>query len=290
MKITYVPQRFNRSSVKIIDSANEIIDEYSRQGYSLTLRQLYYQFVSRDLIANKQSEYKRMGSVINNARLAGLIDWNSIVDRTRNLQALAHWDHPRDIVDSCAAQFRLDKWEGQIYRVEVWIEKDALVGVIDAVCNKYDVPFFSCRGYTSQSEMWGASQRHLEHEDQDQQVKVIHLGDHDPSGMDMSRDIDDRLDIFRTATTISRIALNTPQVKKYNPPPNPTKVTDSRSRPYIKRYGKHSWELDALEPKVISKLIEKHILKYLDQKQFDKIKRQEQKHRDTLSLIAEEMD
>lgn len=290
MKIEYVNQRFNAGSVKIIDAANKIIDEYSAQGYSLTLRQLYYQFVSRDLIANKQTEYKRMGQVINNARLAGLIDWDSIVDRTRSLKSLAHWNHPREIIDSCAAQFRLDKWEGQKYRVEVWIEKDALVGVIDRVCNRYDVPFFSCRGYTSQSEMWGASQRHLQHEDNDQQVKVIHLGDHDPSGMDMTRDINDRLDIFRTSSTINRIALNINQVKKYNPPPNPTKLTDSRSRPYIRKYGKSSWELDALEPKVISKLIEKHILKYLDVKQFDKIKSREQDHRETLEEIAENME
>jgi len=290
MKIEYINQRFNASSVKIIDAANKIIEEYSGQGYSLTLRQLYYQFVSRDLIANKQTEYKRMGQVINNARLAGLIDWNAIIDRTRSLKSLSHWDHPREIVSSCASQFAMDKWEGQDYRVEVWIEKDALVGVIDAACQKWDVPYFSCRGYTSQSEMWRASQRHLGHESNNQGVVIIHLGDHDPSGMDMTRDVDDRLITFGTSTKIKRIALNIGQVKKYNPPPNPTKITDSRSRPYMRKFGKKSWELDALEPKVISKLIEKNILKYLDTDMFEEVKEQEAAHRETLEEIACDMD
>ena len=287
MKITYVPQRFNSSSLKIIDSANKIIEEYSEQGYSLTLRQLYYQFVSRDLIANKQSEYKRMGSVINNARLAGLIDWTAIEDRTRSLKALEHWDDPSSIIQDCVGWFQLDRWEGQDNRVEVWIEKDALIGVIEKVCQTYDVPYFSCRGYTSQSEMWNASQRHLRHESNGQRVGVIHLGDHDPSGMDMTRDVDDRLDIFKTDTTINRIALNAPQVRKYNPPPNPTKLSDSRSGPYIKKYGKDSWELDALEPKVITALIKKHILQYLDVEQYDKMARKERRYQSELQEISD---
>lgn len=133
---------------------------------------------------------------MNDARLAGLMDWTHLEDRTRNLRSLSHWSDPRDILDSAAAGYRTDKWAHQPYRPEVWIEKDALVGVIEGVCEANDVPYFSCRDYTSQSEVWGAAQRLLRHVRRGQIPVVLHLGDHDPSGLDMTRDITDRLGLF----------------------------------------------------------------------------------------------
>lgn len=267
--ICYQNKRFHGDSLALILKANEIIEAYKEQGFDLTLRQLYYQFVARGFIANRQSEYSRLGAIVNDARLAGLIDWTCIVDRTRNVRSLAHWDKPADIVAASAAQFRFDKWASQPQRVECWIEKDALVGVIAGVCERWDVPYFSCRGYTSQSEMWSASQRIVKHAEAGQPTHIIHLGDHDPSGIDMSRDIDDRLQMFvehetLDAPRIHRIALNMDQIKKYNPPPNPAKLTDSRAKGYIAKFGDDSWELDALEPSLLDRLIEKQILALLD--------------------------
>lgn len=151
--VCYVEKRFNPATLDVIARANEIIAEYAEQGFALTLRQLYYQFVARALLRNKQTEYKRLGSIVNDARLAGLIDWDHIQDRTRNLLSNSHWTDPAEIIDSAARSFEVDKWTGQEWRPEVWIEKDALLGVIEGVCVELDVPFFSCRGYTSQSEM-----------------------------------------------------------------------------------------------------------------------------------------
>lgn len=254
-KICYVPKRFSRSSQAIIEQAWSIIEEYAAQGFDLTLRQLYYQFVARALIPNKDSEYKRLGSVINDARLAGLIDWNAIQDRTRNLRALPHWDTPQDIVRACAKQFTRDRWAGQPYRPEVWIEKDALLGVIAGICEDLDVPYFSCRGYTSQSEMWVGGRRMARWLDTKVVPVVLHLGDHDPSGIDMTRDIIDRLEMFSGGVEVKRLALNMDQVEEYGPPPNPAKMTDSRYIGYIDLYGEESWELDALEPQVMADLI-----------------------------------
>lgn len=285
--IKYIDKRFSPKSLEIIDQANEIIDDYANQGYDLTLRQLYYQFVSRDLIPNKQSEYKRLGSIINDARLAGVIDWNTIVDRTRNLRKLSHWNHPKEIIESCAAQFRIDKWENQEVRPEVWIEKDALVGVIADVCEKYDVPYFSCRGYTSQSEMWSAGQRHLSYAEDGQLPVIIHLGDHDPSGVDMSRDIRDRLNTFGTKTVVKRIALNYEQIEHYRPPPNPAKLTDSRCPAYIDQYGADSWELDALEPKVISELIEENILALRKKSKWTALVKKENQFKEDLKRLED---
>jgi len=160
-KIKYQDFQFRPATLALIETANRIIAEYQAQGFDLTLRQLYYQFVSRDIIPNTQQSYKNLGSVINDARLAGMIDWETIVDRTRELRTLPHWNDPSDIVDACAGQFNLDRWKDQKYRPEVWIEKDALVGVFQRVCRELDVPLFSCRGYTSQSEMWVGAQRML---------------------------------------------------------------------------------------------------------------------------------
>ena len=145
MKIQYVERDFAPRSLEVIDLANEIIEVYRAQGFDLTLRQLYYQFVSRGLIPNRDSEYKKLGSIVNDARLAGLIDWERIQDRTRNVRRLSHWEDPAGVIKSALASYHVDYWEGQEYRPEVWIEKDALVGVIEGVCEELDVPFFSCR-------------------------------------------------------------------------------------------------------------------------------------------------
>ncbi len=289
-RICYVAKNFRGSSVEIIAQANEIIDEYTEQGYDLTLRQLYYQFVSRDLIANTQKEYKRLGSIINDARLAGLIDWNSLVDRTRNLQDLSHWTSPQSIVDSCAAQYRIDKWKAQPIRPEVWIEKDALLGVIQDACQDLDVAYFSCRGYTSQSEMWNGAQRMVgRYDDDNQETLIIHLGDHDPSGVDMSRDIADRLTLFMSNAEVKRIALNMDQIEEFTPPPNPAKFTDSRCAGYVAEFGSESWELDALEPKVLSGLVRDTILSVRDEDLWDEAEAEEDEAKAILRKVAADL-
>jgi len=293
--IQYINKNFSGKSQGLIVKASEIIEEYRDQGFSLTLRQLYYQFVARDLVENTQRSYKRLGDVLNNARLAGYIDWNAIVDRTRNLKAVPHWPGPAEMVETCVEQFAIDKWEEQPCRVEVWIEKDALVGVIERVCKENDVPYFSCRGYNSQSEMWRASQRLKKYyEDDGQDPIILHLGDHDPSGKDMTRDTDDRLYLFTgpseaddSMVKVKRIALNMDQIELYGPPPNPAKVTDSRARSYIEKYGHESWELDALEPSVMEELIQGEIDAVRDSQKWDEAVEEEEAQRGSLKLVSE---
>jgi len=262
-KIAYIKKTFRQATEDLIAKANEIIDSYAADGYDLTIRQLYYQFVARGILENRQRNYKRLVDTINNARLAGLVDWERIVDRTRTMRGNSHWDSPKDIISACASQFRLDTRLTQDTYIEVWIEKDALVGVLEGVCTELDVPYFSCRGYTSQSAVWRAANR----------VKsmaagrvgravIIHLGDHDPSGIDMTRDIQTRLEIFGCSAHVDRIALNMDQVTEYSPPPNPAKITDSRYDAYVEEYGEESWELDALDPRSITELIHQTISQY----------------------------
>lgn len=287
VKPCYREKRFSADRQEKINKANEIIEEYKRQGYELTLRQLYYQFVSRDIIPNNQREYKNLGDVINDARLAGLVDWYAIVDRTRNLRRRPNWDSPQSIIDACASQYHRDLWQGQPNRVEVWIEKDALVGIIEGTCEALDVPYFSCRGYTSQSEMWVAAMRLKGYRQASQRPVVLHFGDHDPSGIDMSRDIQERLEEFSGGDVeFRRMALNKDQVDKYNPPPNPAKLTDSRCEGYIEKHGSESWELDALEPSVITGLIRGEIESLTDPDILRHRRAVEESERNKLGAVA----
>lgn len=289
-RICYEPKRFNKTHEGIIQIANGIIDEYAQAGFALTLRQLFYQFVARDYLPNQQRYYKMLGGIINDARLAGRIDWLAIEDRTRNLRVNPHWDSPSEIVEAAAKQYEIDKWAYQDKRVEVWIEKDALIGVIEGVCRRWDVPFFSCRGYVSQSEQWRAAMRMREHEKNGQDTILLHLGDHDPSGMDMTRDISERLnETFAAYCDVRRLALNMDQIQELGPPPNPAKVTDSRAPGYIRRYGDDSWELDALDPRTIERLIDSEIESLVDHDLWQEAVDRENDERERLQVICQQL-
>ncbi|KKM13501.1 hypothetical protein LCGC14_1715550, partial [marine sediment metagenome] len=209
-----------------------------------------------------------------------------IVDRTRELKSLSHWKDPGEIVEAAAQSFRLDRWEGQRYRVEVWIEKEALSGVIHGICEELDVPYFACKGYTSQSEMWRAAERMIGYQADNQQPYIIHLGDHDPSGIDMPRDIVDRQELFAGAIEVERIALNWNQIEEYSPPPNPTKLTDSRAVKYLNIYGDESWELDALEPRVIRDLIRETVEPLIDTDKLEAVEQKEAEYLDVLNNVV----
>lgn len=286
-KIAYISKTFRQNSLWIIKKADEIIQAYQNQGMLLTLRQLYYRFVAADLIPNQQKEYQRLGSIINDARLAGYLDWEAIEDRGRHLLSIQHWGKPEEIIRSAANSYSLDKWKGQKYRVEVWVEKEALISVIGQAAEPYDCAYYACKGYVSQSEMWRASLRFQKYYHNGQTPVIIHLGDHDPSGMDMTRDIKDRLAIFEMPMEINRIALNMDQIDEHSPPPNPTKLTDSRARGYIMEFGDDSWELDALEPKVLKNLVSGTIKSYVDQKIFNKVLQQEENEKQVLMDISD---
>lgn len=288
-KIQYKEIRFRQSSLDLIRLVNEVINDYKAQGYELTLRQVYYQLVARGYIPNNERSYKNVGNLINDGRLAGLIDWYAITDRTRNLRGNSHWDTPSEVIASAEYSYLLDKWEGQPNYVEVWVEKDALVDVVGQACRPLDVPYFSCRGYTSQSEMWMAAQRFRRQDFREQRI-IIHLGDHDPSGIDMTRDIQERLDMFGADVCVKRVALTMEQIDFYSPPPNPAKITDSRCDKYIAQYGHESWELDALEPKVITDLIKEQVTMYRDDGLYQRVCNKENREKRELQMLCDHYD
>lgn len=287
-KICYVAKKFTTAHRRIVNLANQILDEYTAQGFPyMTLRQLYYRFVARDIFPNNLKSYNYLKNIVGDARLAGLIDWNYLEDRTRNLATLQHFRGPQDALDKLTRWYHVDMWANQEWRPEVWIEKDALVGVIQDVCEENDVPYFSCRGYTSLSEMWRASNRLTRWVEGRQNPFIIHLGDHDPSGIDMSRDIYERLhETFMANCEFVRVALTMDQVNEYKPPPNPAKITDSRYKTYVAEYGDESWELDSLEPLKFRQLIELELDKLRNQNQWDQDSKEKARVKKQLTEVA----
>lgn len=299
--LKYIDRRFKGNRSRLIEQANEIIAEYAGENMRLTLRQLYYQFVARGLLANKLGNYKRLGGAVSEGRLAGLIDWDAIEDRARNVQDYASWPDAESRIRSAARTFRLDRWQNQLCRVICLIEKEALAGVFDQACGEYDVPLLPCKGYLSQSEMWAMAMRIRQHTQEGQPVVLLHFGDHDPSGIDMTRDIIDRIRLLtfgidvqvkrgqlREEIALWRLALNMDQVEKYDPPPNPAKETDARFKSYQDRFGDESWELDALEPRVLRDLVRKQVEKLVDTDLWEETITKEDALREDLDFIAKQ--
>ena len=281
---TFIEKRFNTASRATVAQVNSILDEYKAQGYDLSLRQLYYQMVARDLLPNEQKQYKRLGDLVNNARLAGLVDWDMIKDRGRTTKANSHWTSPTEILESAAHSFAIDKWQEQPYHLEVMVEKQALEGVLLPVCAELDIAFSANKGYSSASALYECGRRLASI---NKQIIIFYLGDHDPSGLDMTRDIDERLSMFsEKPITIERLALNYPQIEEMRPPPNATKQTDTRAADYNRLYNA-SWELDAVEPATLAELVKTAAKKYRDAALWEKAVKTEKRMKAELQKLAD---
>lgn len=290
MKQAYLYTNLHQPVLDLIAIIDVMIESYVRQGFRLTVRAIYYQCIARDIFPedwidaayntkhglpastkNTLKNYKRLADTLNKARLCGLLDWEAISDENRSVTTRPHWQSGQHFLTSTAPQFYMDHWEGQRKRVFVVVEKAALIGVLEGVCNRWDIPLLAARGYPSVSIMREMALAQLQPAlDEGVEPIVLHLGDHDPSGIDMSRDLQERFDMFCSKPVeVRRIALTMTQIEEVQPPPNPAKTTDSRFASYETIYGDESWELDALEPKYINSLVEKHVKKCVNMKLWD---------------------
>lgn len=262
---TYREHRFNSKAEKTVTQATQIINEMREQGYVLTLRQLYYQFVQRGWIPNDEKQYKRLGRIITNAREGGVMDWTAIQDLHRGGIRPVTEEDPHEVVKDIEFRLRFDLWERQETYLEVWIEKQALQGVIAPPCRDLQLRYMACKGYLSASEAWRAGLRFADAKARGKIPIMIHLADHDPSGLDMTDDNALRLDLFaETGVEVRRIALNMDQIEEFDPPPNPAKESDSRHAAYVARFGDHSWELDSMTPAYLDQLIRDTVDEYRD--------------------------
>lgn len=291
MKETFSEKlRLNKDNKERLTIINNIIEEYTRQGYRLTLRQLYYQLVSKDIISNNLTEYAKLSKLLVQGRMAGVVDWNAIEDRTRKPYIPYSVDDIPDAIDDTIEQYRLDRMKDQPVYIEVWVEKDALSGVLRRITEKFHVNLVVNKGYGSATALYDASKRIRRAMIDDKVCHILYLGDHDPSGMDMVRDINARLEEFGAEVEVHRIALTKEQIKKYNPPPNPAKFKDPRSKAYIAEFGNKSWEVDALNPKTLNALVTSEIENLIDIDKFNTILRQEEDDKEKLEQFRDNME
>jgi hypothetical protein len=192
-----------------------------------------------------------------------------------------------DLVESAKYSYRLDRWQGQQYYVELFTEKDALSSVLSPIANKWHIYLNVNRGYSSATALYDASKRFLMNPDKT--CILLYLGDHDPSGLDMVRDVRFRLTEFGCDVEVIPIALTFEQVRKYNPPPNPAKVTDSRAKGYINEFGRQSWEVDALPPDVMINLVNSAVESYVDVEKMNMVKKQESEDMKQLEEFAKQL-
>lgn len=260
-----------------------------QRGYTLTVRQCYYQLVAGGYIENTQNSYHQIAALINDGRMAGLIDWDAIEDRTRFSRSISHWDSTADIIRGAAQSFHVDKRADQPIYVEAWIEKDALIGVVEQIANEYDIPCFSCRGYPSISALRDAAQRFIQERYRERRI-ILYAGDHDPTGLDIPRSIADTMTALGADVEVIRIGLTKEQIAAAKAPPNYAKESDKRFKSYAKEHGKTCWELDALDPETLSQLYAKWFDKFTDKTLYQQAQELEESGRRELMLAYSEWD
>jgi hypothetical protein len=281
--------RFSSEAATLLQQCIEIIENYMQQGLRLTLRQTYYQCVVRNLFPNSEKSYKKLSALLSDARLAGLVDWNAIEDRVRVPVVPQEFKDLKELAEVALNAYRLPRWADQENYVECWTEKDAISGVLRPIAREFHVTMMVNRGYSSQSAMYDSAKRFMDAGDEGKSCKLFYLGDHDPSGEDMVRDIEDRLAMFGATVDVEKIGLTMAQVERYNPPPNPAKLSDPRSAEYVEKHGAVSWEVDALPPEVLNRLVRHSIEGVLDSDKMDAVKRREETDRKRLRKAVEEI-
>lgn len=289
-KESFRETKFRERSLKLIATCEQIVVSYQRQGLRMTLRMLYYQLVTRNVISNTERSYQNLSSLISDARLAGMIDWDAIEDRIRQPDNPLDFSTFASLAEWVNYWYRLPRWEGMADYVELWVEKDALAGVLRPLSRRHHVTLMVNRGYSSQSAMKESAERFRYAAEAGKSCTLLYLGDHDPSGEDMVRDIRARFEMFGVDVSVENLALTMAQIRRYNPPPNPAKVTDPRAAGYIAKFGHSSWEVDALPPNVLTQLINAAIGQHVEDDKLDEILDAEKKNKALIARVLGQLD
>ena len=262
-----------KKTLELIEQARAILEEY----HPMTLRQVFYQLVSRLAIKNTQGEYNALSKALVWARQEGIIPWDWIEDRLRIPRTVSMWHDLSDFADTAKRAYRRDVWETQPQYLEFWLEKDALSGIFEDVLNPYSVTLNVGRGYDGWDSIHNAAERYAGAD-----VTVLYFGDFDPSGLDMPRSLAERIGWFGEPLKVVKCALTADDVRDYNLPPQKVKTTDTRSAAFIAEHGKGCVELDALPMNVLIERLQKEVELRMDLTALAEVKEVEEKDRTRL--------
>lgn len=230
--------------------AREILEvsfEVLSADWPMTVRQVYYQLVSRQVIENNRGQYQKVSKLLVNARRDGSIPWEWIEDRLRRPRKVAMWQDLADYRGAVLASYRRNVWATQPGYVEAWLEKDALSGIFEDILRPYGVTLSVGRGFDGWSSIHNAALRLRDIPD----AAIVYFGDFDPSGEDMARSLRERLADQGATPEIIKCALTFEDIERYNLPPDFAKTTDTRTKAFVAKYGNVSVELDALPGNVL---------------------------------------
>jgi hypothetical protein len=247
----------------------------------MTVRQLFYRLVSQGVIEKTEDEYDTVVRLTRDLRLEYVVPFGWIADNTRWMRKPRTYSGLEQLLDWTATTYRRSVWDNQDAYVEVWLEKDALAGVLIDVTKKWDVPLMVTRGYASLSFLYEAAQSIAA---ENKPTFVYYFGDYDPSGVHIPQAVEHRLREFAPESEIhfKRVAVNPDQIQAWNLPTRPTKKTDTRS----KNFKGESVEVDAIEPAQLRKLAEKCITRHIDRHAYRSLRRTETAEKQTLTNLA----
>lgn len=261
------------------EAIQDIAADYDR----LSIRQLYYQLVSRGVLEKTEPAYKRVCDASAQMRLSGALPYGKIADGHRVRRAVFAHDGVADALEAAQLLYRRNMWSTQPVHVEIWTEKDALTGVILPVCNRYGVTYVATRGFPSVTLMYESAQ---ELQRMGKSARVLYFGDHDASGHQISANLEPALRQHGADVTVERVALNLDQVDGWGLPTRPGKRSDTRHAAFAKRFGDASVELDAVPPDVLTDLVATAIEAHMDEAEWFRMRDVERAERQTLADLV----
>lgn len=282
-----------------------------REEKPMTLRQLYYRLISSGVIGNAQAEYNRLGKVMVKLRESGVVPRTWMVDHLRTTLKPSSWSGLADFGESVRACYRKDFWASLPHHVEVFVEKDAIAGAIQPVTEEYDIGLRVCRGYSSVSfageiaDLWGRIEK---------PIFAYYLGDFDPSGFDLERDLREKLQRYtgRVSSVWSadqaraivgekladfhgdafywvRLAVRSADFDLHDLIRLPVKTTDRRARGFLEEHGEGCAEVDALPPTELRRRVQEAIQVHIDPERWDRLLEVERAETATLERLVESL-
>jgi hypothetical protein len=267
-----------RSTKAEVEARREALFAIVDAGKPMTVRQVFYQATVRGLVEKAESGYGKVQTDLVWLRRSGDLPYDWLADNTRWQRKPRSYNNIGDALEQTAQFYRKNLWAEAKSYVEIWLEKDALAGVVLPITAMYDVPLMVARGYASLSFLHSAAEYI---NSLDVIAYIYHLGDFDPSGVNAAEKIEQALDELapRAAIIFSRVAVTEAQIAQWRLPTRPTKESDSRA----KRFGSsYSVELDAIEPNLLRRIVQVHIEAHLPQQQFEILKAAEESERELL--------
>ncbi|MHB8522190.1 MAG: hypothetical protein ACYDH9_15725 [Limisphaerales bacterium] len=276
-------KRTRRTSGQMQDVLREIQTILNGEDGQITIRHLFYRLVGLRVIEKTEQAYKGLCSHLSKWRRSEAIPWSAFSDSTRWHIQNNTFDGVQDALKNTVENYRRNLWDTQPFYLEVWVEKDAIAGIVSDTANTFGVPVFVARGFASLSSLYSAANTFRQATDAGKTAVIYHLGDYDPSGFAAG---DSMLRAFRDDFKVDlqfiRAAVTKEQIEEMNLPTRPVKTSDSRA---AKWQGGECVELDTMPPGEIRALVESCILQHIDRHQWQMLQATEAMERETLQKI-----